>query len=89
MLKRTNITCLFVLLTAAVLVATPALAKRNNPSKDEVGCVPSPNPDVPPCDLDQLPIMPSEVAQKAKDKEAARSIIKNKKPKPLNKKGGW
>ena len=78
-----------ILLLSMVLAATPALAKRNNPSKDEIGCVPSPNPDVPPCDLDQLPIMPSEVAQKAKEKEAAKYKLRNKKPKPLNKKGGW
>ncbi|MBX9726877.1 MAG: hypothetical protein K2X09_06395 [Rickettsiales bacterium] len=79
-----------ILLLSVVLAATPALAKRYNPSKDETACVPSPNPDVPPCDLDPLPIMPSEVAQKAKEKEdAARNKIKNKKAKPLNKNGGW
>ena len=79
-----------ILLLSVVLIATPALAKRYSNNKGETGCVPSPNPDVPPCDLDPLPIMPSEVSQKAKEKEeAARSKIKNKKAKPLNKNGGW
>jgi hypothetical protein len=40
-----------------------------------MGCVPSPDPNVPPCNLDQAPVLPSEI-------EAARNAQNAEKAKP-------
>lgn len=51
-----------VIILSMILIANPVFAK--NHKKVSIGCVPSPNPDVPPCDLDQTPLMPSDIIKK-------------------------
>ena len=53
---------MLVLFAATMVAANPVFAK--NHKKLNIACVPSPNPDVPPCDLDQTPLMPSDIIKK-------------------------
>jgi hypothetical protein len=82
-----------VIVLSMILLANPVFAK--NHKKLTIECVPSPNPDVPPCDLDQTPVMPSEIAKKLKaesnKKEDAETVsTPEKKPSaPRSDKGGY
>jgi len=48
---------------AIALIASPVMAKRGA----DIGCVPSPDPNVPPCNLDQSPMVPSLVEAQTKE----------------------
>lgn len=84
---------IIVFLLSVLILANPVFAKNNK--KIPLECVPSPNPDVPPCDLDQTPLTPSDIAKKTKenaekkdDTEATRTS--RKKPStPRSNKGGY
>lgn len=71
-----------VILLGMMVLANPVFAK--NHKKLDIACVPSPNPDVPPCDLDQTPLMPSDIAKKAKEEaeKSGEGAAQSTKPKP-------
>lgn len=83
MLKRIDFICMLVLFAATMVAANPVFAK--NHKKVSIGCVPSPNPDVPPCDLDQTPLMPSDIIKNQAAEGAEKSnndVMDNAKQKP-------
>lgn len=50
------------------LIASPVMAKRGV----DIGCVPSPDPNVPPCNLDQSPMVPSLIKASTKEKSSSK-----------------